>query len=409
MKLINIIYIELLIQIIQLVYAKNERYSNWVSFVNWGKNQGMKINKIMLNFTTNKEVFIANEEINMSEIIMIIPKDMLISFNQTLNLTTSKMQKKWKNLNESIEADKIFAKPRLKQQAFIAIIESIAYQKKKGRFYKKYKPYLSLIRETYDHYPIFYGDDEINFIINTHLGKLIYKAKISMNDEYDYIIQKMNIKIDQDTYFIFRVLGEAQTKIIKDTAYIIPLPNFLQIRNGKHNTIDNYEDESQGIVYRARKGLKEGEVIEIETKLQDNTMLLMYYGVTFESGLKQYFPISIIHRDLKEKIEIKQKMNKTVDIANNNYFNSTIEIYRNISKEIGKSDFDLDGYRLMLDNLNTYKSYYDKIKDSDYYKVIISAMKRLDIKRVVDSEKALLIKRIKEVSALINKKSKNDL
>lgn len=409
MKWTNLLFIEILIQVITVAYAINERYSNWVSFLNWGKKKGLKLNKINLNFTSNQDLFLVNEDIEMDETIMIIPKDMFISFDKTFNLTTPKMQQKWKDFNQSAEADKVFSKTRLKEQSFIAIIESIAYQKKKGKFYQKYKPYLSLIKETYDNYPIFYSDDEVNFIIHSHFGKLLFKAKSSMNDEYNYITSHMNIHIDQDTYFTFRVLGEAQTKIIKDKAYIIPLFGFLQISFGKYNTIDEFKDEADGLVLKARRPLSKGEVVEIETRLKDNTMLLMYYGTTFELGTKTFFPISIIHKELKWNMNYKAKFNKTVDIANDNYLNSTIAIYKSILKEIGKSDSDLNGYRLMLENLNTYKAFYDEIKESDYYKVIISSVKRTDIKRVIDSEKVVLEKRIKEVNTLIAKMSKDDL
>ena len=95
-----------------------------------GKKNELKINNIALNFTTPfEEKYIGNKEIKSGDKLMIIPRKILITFDDVLKLSSKKEKKIWELLSKEPTY-----KMKVKYQSFIAYIIMKSYKKKKGKF-----------------------------------------------------------------------------------------------------------------------------------------------------------------------------------------------------------------------------------------------------------------------------------
>ena len=109
---------------------KNKRYDIYMDMLNWGKQNELKINNLALNFTAPfEEKYIGNKEIKSGDKLMIIPRKILITFDDVLKLSSKKEKKIWELLSKEPTY-----KMKVKYQSFIAYIIMKSYKKKKGKF-----------------------------------------------------------------------------------------------------------------------------------------------------------------------------------------------------------------------------------------------------------------------------------
>lgn len=380
----------------------NERYHKYNDMIQWGKAHKLTYSKIALNFSLNSEKYIAIDNIEKDELIMTIPSDIFITFNKTFKICSKKDKKLWNKLNAS-KTD-VFLGKEIKQQSFISYIQEKAYRHKNGKFYQYYKPYLEFINDNLDNFPVFYSDEELELIQKTHIGRIAIKAKESIQEEHDYLTSTLSADSIIDTYMLFRVLTETQTqKGINETLVIPFLPLFT-----KHPKIYNlYEeiDKTTGsLLIRAKISIHQGDVLTMKSHLGDNTANLLYYGVTYENIKKTYYPMLILTEELREEIKYSKTIaSKVVDIAKDNFISECIQDYKNITKEIYNDDSIFKGLNLLYRNLGSYLDKYNSLRPSDFYKVYLLNQNRINVERVIDEEKALILKRMKEVKKEISK------
>ena len=185
------------------------------SALEWAKNNSIYINnKIVLNKKTsgNKHYyFSADSRIDINTLLFRVPYEMMITQNNLNEMYQDSKYKKFEHLWEKIfhinnEYIKFFS---TKQLFYISTLLEFAIRKKKGPLYKRYKEYLKIYDIIdMDVYPVFYDQQEKDYLSNSNFGSLLNRAMASLNEEYFILDRQLNINIpNQDDFTKTRVIS----------------------------------------------------------------------------------------------------------------------------------------------------------------------------------------------------------
>ena len=398
----NIIKIYLISTIITYIYNNyninnnKERYNKWLNFLNWGKENGLKIHpNITLNFTSLfNEYFIATGDIKTNDTIILIPNKTFIDFDYIYNHTN----KKFKNFYKKIDIGDISSHNKTKNQIYLALIIQLEMLKQKGKLYKKFKHFLDFnYPESYDYLknPTFYTTDEWKIFSSTTCSLLAFNAKQGLASENFYLQNNIKKDLDSDQYFIIRTINEKIKRYNNESIFLVPFINLFKFDPFDNNCFEIYDDDNN-IKVTASRDIKKDEIINMIPKLFDNCDNLLYYGYTFDySSVDDYYPKLFINVNLNKRMDMLSISNpEYVNYGSNDYFEKTLEIYN----KTWKSDVPIyQKIGIIQQIINKYLQQLNFIKTEDYNKKIFTKENKINIQRIVEEEKKVLNLRKKEV------------
>ena len=398
----NIIKIYLISTIITYIYNNyninnnKERYNKWLNFLNWGKENGLKIHpNITLNFTSLfNEYFIATGDIKTNDTIILIPNKTFIDFDYIYNHTN----KKFKNFYKKIDIGDISSHNKTKNQIYLALIIQLEMLKQKGKLYKKFKHFLDFnYPESYDYLknPTFYTTDEWKIFSSTTCSLLAFNAKQGLASENFYLQNNIKKDLDSDQYFIIRTINEKIKRYNNESIFLVPFINLFKFDPFDNNCFEIYDDDNN-IKVTASRDIKKDEIINMIPKLFDNCDNLLYYGYTFDySSVDDYYPKLFININLNKRMDMLSISNpEYVNYGSNDYFEKTLEIYN----KTWKSDVPIyQKIGIIQQIINKYLQQLNFIKTEDYNKKIFTKENKINIQRIVEEEKKVLNLRKKEL------------
>ncbi len=383
--------------------GKNKRYDLYVEMLNWGKQNDLKINGIALNFSEPfEEKYLANKEIKKGEILMKIPRKLMLTFDSILSNSSKKQKKIWEKLK-----DEPTLQMKVKYHCFITYIIMKAFEKKKGKLYKHFKQFLEFSYtddiEKLGKFPIFYQFSEFEIFGNSLCGSKSFKMKQNLIQEHQIITRYLNIEFDLDNYMAFRTQNELFKNNNNNQTYLIPFINLFDLHPKFYNAEKNFNNETGEIEIKSLRNIDVGEVITLENGIEDNCENLLYYGITYDySNNKYYKPILPIklYSDPYDEYVIDKKIQKYVDIKDDNYIDLVLEEYK-INRP-GPSE--INQLNFFYDSLQRYLYEFGVIKTRDYWDKIFTRKNRLNIKRIYESERKLIEQRMEELKEYVRKK-----
>ena len=399
----------------------------WATKNNIYINPNLIINKNTDN-THHFYYFTSNATIPNNTVLLKVPYDMMFSQNY-LNNFLKKDKDKFANLWEKIlKIDNEFISYfSTKQLFYVSIIIENSINKKKGSVYKKYKPYFKMYEYMdMDHFPIFYGKDEIYFLGISSFGDQLTKAVNSLKEEYYIINFKLNITNSiQDSFFKYRVLSLANSLNFNNTnlnnnkfneTVVIPFIDFFNKAILSHKDNAKYEfkkDENNNYYFEivTTKNIKSNSEIYLKWIKFPNNECLLYYGfIEKENMLAPKYYIQVFNNVFKKDLGIN--INETFKGVikhfryeiNTQFFDpENIESYRNLSKLFDKYKGKKEGlYEMMADNLQYYLNIYkERLSEGNINLYIMGEEKRHNIKNVLGIEELLLKKKMKYLKTVI--------
>ena len=362
------------------------------SILEWARINNIYINE---NLTLNKNTdsdsshnffyFTANTSIENNIVLLKVPYDIMISQNSLNNHFKEKNNKKWENLWNEINNNKneFIAHYITKQILYISIIIENAINKKQGSIYKKYKPYFDMYDYiNMDNFPIFYEDDEINFLSPSGFGDELTKAIESLKEE-SYIINN-DLKITTsipDSFLKYRVLSMANSINFNNTnlnydyneTVVVPFidcfKKVISFRYAKAKySIEKDKNNKYYLEIKTIRNIKKDEEINLKWLSLSNQDSLLYYGF-IEKGneISPKFYVNVFNDFFRKDLGIDPDKNYD-NIAKRDLYELNSEFlqkdvvysYRNISLLLDKYKNKKEGrYEMMRDNLNYYLSIYD--------------------------------------------------
>ena len=404
------------------------------SILLWAKKSNIYINeKLKLNKNEDSShnffYFTSNSSIPKGTILLKVPYNILISQNTLYNQFVVNKNKKWCNIWEKIikSENPHIIHNSIKQYLYISLILENAMQKRRGTIYKKYEPYLNMYEDiNLDNFPIFYDEDEIEYLSLSNFGSQLMRDISYLKEEYYEAKNELKITTSMlETYLKYRVLSFANSIGFKNhnslesynESVVVPFIDCFQkiIPDGessmaKYSMKKNDKNEYFFEII-STKDIKKNQEISLEWKKLSNQDSLLYYGFIQKGNkLLSTFYVNVFNDVFKGDLGVDINKNFS-DIAKRNMYDinseflesDVVQSYKNISMLFDKYKNKKEGrYEMMVDNLNYYLDVYDKeLSEGNINLNIKGNTKRKMIKEIMKIEESILINKINYIKSII--------
>ena len=385
------------------------------TFLNWGLKNNLNISSfIELSSTSEKSKirFIAKEDIPRKQELLTIPNSLMFNVSKLLNLlnskTLNKQYKDFSKLNLTNEPNYDFRK----EESFISyifyLIEHKPKKYKKTKFYEIYQSYLNILKTYSFKSPIFYDQDQVEYLAGTHLSneydvmKRVYQKEIDIfsNDTY------YKKELDFDEYAHNRLIIYNKGLNISNTWCLIPFLNFFEYEYSSNNA--KYVIEKNGdLKIISRKKIKKGDEIVLKAKKMSNIRRLLLEGKTCEKLLDYFeeYLISAFSPGLYYSYginEIDYFKNYNVNLKDEDFDSKANNIYFENAEMLGGDGSDNWAYGVLENNLHFYKEHFEKITIDKIYEIFYDKDDRVNIERIYRKKKKVIDEAYDKVNKIID-------
>jgi len=418
----NIFFLLILLTINNLDYSKK---TNGDILIEWGKNNSVYIsNKIKLNYTNeNTKNFYVKKKIDVNEILISIPQNLLLNIDSALKLSSSKIKKQFEKyktqkfkqiLNNSTE---LFYQ-RI-EHSFLAYLMTIANKNKspKNKLYQFYKYFFDTCETNLDNNPLYFSTEQIRPFLFSLLGNEIIQTREAFEEEYITLQSQITKnKFDLDEYIKYRLFTYNKLVNMTGASSIVPFFDIIETNPVTFNLKINYEVQNQTLNLYALKEIKRGQKLSLAVVQMTNMGSFITYGKTYEENKNflESFKISKISAlYLREKnMNLMLANPNLIDIMKPKFYEELIPDYMELSKLMKGDGSSVSALKLIIDNMESLKRQYEKVTMSSLMKNFFDLKVVESIASILETEKNFLSKKIrdlKKVLSYVDKGKKTDL
>ena len=418
----NIFFLLTLLTINNLDYSKK---TNGDILIEWGKNNSVYIsNKIKLNYTNeNTKNFYVKKKIEVNEILISIPQNLLLNIDSALKLSSSKIKKQFEKyktqkfkqiLNNSSE---LFYQ-RI-EHSFLAYLMTIANKNKspKNKLYQFYKYFFETCETNLDNNPLYFSTEQIRPFLFSLLGNEIIQTREAFEEEYITLQSQITKnKFDLDEYIKYRLFTYNKLVNMTGTSSIVPFFDIIETNPVTFNLKINYEVQNQTLNLYALKEIKRGQKLFLAVVQMTNMGSFITYGKTYEENKNflESFKISKISAlYLREKnMNLMLANPNLIDIMKPKFYEELIPDYMELSKLMKGDGSSVSALKLIIDNMESLQRQYEKVTMSSLMKNFFDLKVAESIASILETEKNFLSKKIrdlKKVLSYVDKGKKTDL
>ena len=336
------------------IILKTKKYKSYPLFINFLK-ELYKFNsffpKLEIHFYTDDYRGVtAKSNISKNEIIMTIPKECLISLETVFETSYGK------KINE-------FMYKELNSPKHCLLSSFLLYEEKN----KKYKYYFDLLPKDYTNFPIFYKNNELEYLKGSPFYAQILEKKEDIKNDYNKLCEHLP-DFNQFSFSKFckaRVLISSRIFGIsinsKKTDVLVPFADLLNHKRPKQ-TQWFYDDNLESFVIQAIDDIKEGNEIFDSYGKKTNARFLLNYGFCLEENDTSEYLLNIDFNnnyplfDIKKQIfrnefENNYNINRNFCLNNNIYESQIIELLSFLRFILFDGDIN-DLYNIINSNSN---------------------------------------------------------
>ena len=387
--------------------------------INWGLNNSLNLSE---DLTFSKNKFIAKKFITIDDIIMTIPKKLMLNAKKSLELlNSSKLKKDYEAyLKEDKESQKkkqtIFDEAHIDQSFLSYILYIISHKKKKYSktdFYKYYNHISYMFEDNLDNLPFSYSSEQMQLFTNTTFGPIFESLYRYFSDEASLFEKKFYQKsIIFEDYLKYRIFSVKKYYNISNEVNLVPFIDLIKQSHKEPNCI--YYDENGEIKLKAILNVFPGEELVLKPQNISNQHRLIFFGETFEEILDVFPSYSVyvmpryflyennveIDNDLSDKL----KKYDMLDLCENEFYKSVIDIYSEITVRINKKHKgEIHALRFLVKYLKRLRKNLDYVDDGKIRDSFYSRKDMDNAMRIFRGERMFLDKKIKEVVDYIKK------
>ena len=408
----KIFFLLILLTINNLDYSKK---TNGDILIEWGKNNSVYIsNKIKLNYTNeNTKNFYVKKKIDVNEILISIPQNLLLNIDSALKLSSSKIKKQFEKyktqkfkqiLNNSTE---LFYQ-RI-EHSFLAYLMTIANKNKspKNKLYQFYKYFFETCETNLDNNPLYFSTEQIRPFLFSLLGNEIIQTREAFEEEYITLQSQITKnKFDLDEYIKYRLFTYNKLVNMTGTSSIVPFFDIIETNPVTFNLKINYEVQNQTLNLYALKEIKRGQKLSLAVVQMTNMGSFITYGKTYEENKNflESFKISKISAlYLREKnMNLMLANPNLIDIMKPKFYEELIPDYMELSKLMKGDGSSVSGIKLIIDNMESLKRQYEKVTMSSLMKNFFDLKVVESIASILETEKNFLSKKIRDLKKVLS-------
>lgn len=386
---------------------------NYDLLYEWGRNNSVFISyKIGMNYTNeNTKNYYVNENIELGEILISIPKNILLNINSALKLSGPKIKKQHENYKkEKFDNNYNIYEVRedRKEYSFLAYLMTISNEKKskKNKFYQFYKYLFNTFETDLDVFPTFYNSKQIKFLLFSLYGKGVIQTKTMIEEEFGVLQRNYRPSLDLEEYMKYRLFTINKVFDVSGVNYIIPFIDIFERNPINYNIKLNYTYNTDIINIIATKDIKPNDKLIMAMDQMPNIKSLIKYGKIYEEN-KDFkldtFRVPLISNNFikEKKLDPELSKGKIVDLDEDKYYEEVIPEYKKIAKMLNKEETKVSALNIFMENLEIIKNGYDRVSVGKLYEYFDKRTQVENIKSVLDEEKNYLDKKMKELEKII--------
>jgi hypothetical protein len=416
----------LLILFLTIYNFSDNKKTDYDYLLEWGKNHSVYIsNKLGINYTNeNNKNFYVKKKINPDEIIISIPKDILLNIDSALKLSPSSVKKQYEKYKQEEFKEVSYKNNEVLFQrienSFLAYLITLANKNKskKNKLYQFFKYFFNTLETNFDRFPLFYSTDQINIFLFSLFGNEIIHTRNLFEEEYNVLNNNIAKKsFDQDEYLKYRLFTYNKLVNISGSSSIVPFIDILDTNPVNFNLQINYTYENQSLSVISSKEIKPKNKLVIAMVEMTNMASLIIYGKTFEES-KNYlesFKIAKISALFLHEKKLNPMASDAglIDLMKPKYYEKMIPQYMELSKLLKEDASSVSAVKLILEYLVFFRGLYDKITTGILLKKFFDINLVNDIKSILETETNFLDKKIRELKKFLTyvdkDENKNDL
>lgn len=264
-------------------------------------------------FSDNYRGVIAKSDIKKYEIIMSIPKICLISMDIALSTTIGKEIGKF--MYQELHS------PRH------SLFSSFLLSEEKS---EKWKFYFDLLPKDFSYFPIFYTDNELEYLRGSPFLSQIFEKRIEMKSDYDVICNYIPsfssfpfIKFCQARMSVSsRIFGVTMNGVRADV--LVPFADLINHRT-QRQTQWYYDNAQNSFMIQSLEDIKEGNEIYDSYGKKSNAKLLLNYGFCLENNSENEYYLT-----LKFNPKVPLFSQKKVIFQREEDYERTFKLYSNV-------------------------------------------------------------------------------
>ena len=284
--------------IISRKIATNTQYIYYLNFINVLYSKGIYINKIDVIFPNSYNRFVvATEDIHNKEVILSIPLNSLISLelaqeSKIGKYITPELRKKLNSPNH-------------------CVFTSYLLQEMNKKHLSEWSFYFNMLPSSYDYFPIFFKDEELEWLKETQFYSTLQLKKKEILQDYNTLCESIEEykNFSYESFLKVRMIVASRIFGVKiknkKSDVLAPYADMLNHRKPKQ-TYWNYEDESEAFIISATSPIKKGEEVFDSYGKKCNSRFLLNYGFTLEDNEDNEYKMTLYINKLWKKFSLKK-------------------------------------------------------------------------------------------------------
>ena len=299
-----------------------------------------------------------------------------------------------------------------KEESFLSYIFYLVQHKpkkyQKTKFYDNFKNYLESLNKYSVKSPLFYEQEQKDFLSGTLLGYSIdllqniyqYEINILSNDLY------YKKDLDFDDYAHYRMAINNKALNISDHWTLVPFLNYFDEDYTFYNAKYTIEENGDVKIFSKRE-IKKGDAIILKSIKKTNIRRLLNEGKTNEK-LVDYFnqyQLSAFSPGLAHKFGINDEnliRKNFINLIEKDFESKATNIYLENAGILNGDGSDTWAYAVLEGNLKYYKDYFETLTLAKIYEYFDDKDDRINIERIIRGEKKVIEKACKRVSKTVS-------
>jgi len=274
--------------------------------------------------------------------------------------------------------------------------------------YEFYENYLESLKKYSVRSPLFYDENQIEYLAGTFLSKTIDIFQKIYEDEIKIFSNESYYKkeLDYDEFVHYRLVVHNKGLNITNHCTLVPFLNIIESDLTLYNSYHIIK-ENGDIKIISKKDIKKGDEIILNSYNKPNPLRLVLEGKT-EEKLVNYFEefwISAFSPGLYYQYGIQDIdffRNYDINLLDKDFVSKCIKLYSDNAEYLNGDGSEIWSYNVLESNLYFYKEHFDTITKTKIYEIFYNKDDRINIERIVRGEKKMIEDKLAQVSKILD-------
>ena len=280
---------------------KYKQYPFYLNFMKTLYKNGLFLNKMEISFVSESyRLCQATENIYKKDLLLRVPLESLITMEEARKSEIGHY------ITKELE-NKLYS-PR-----FSLLTVFLMGEIDKGN-QSKWKFYIDFLPSSYDSFPIFYKEKELEYLKGTQFLESIEKEKKFIKSDYNLLAKSIPGFSKYDLNYFSKIMEVVTSRVFgvkihnKKETIIAPFADLLNHKRPT-DTIWDFDDKTNSFFIKSRSNVPKGEEVFDSYGIKSNRDYLLYYGFTMNNSTYNKFKVGILLKfNIDECFNIKQTL-----------------------------------------------------------------------------------------------------